>query len=232
LVRAVRRFEQDGNQIMLLWLLATMLLIYFTPLIQIHFGIGLILALAYFGVRSAEDFWFRYIPRTWRYRTLVALLPILALSLLLVLLTPVYPLMNASMRANSGYLLERDYNSLFQWLRLRPTQNSVVLAAPEVGLWLPAWSGHQVVFGAEEQTLDGRVKRQAVEGWYRDGNGDQCGRLLTGAYSVSGRYAVRYVVYGPRERALGEAPCIEQLALEPLSTFGEVELYAVDLDAG
>jgi hypothetical protein len=229
LYRAVRRFEQDGNQVMLLWLVATVLLIYFTPLIQLHFGLGLMLVIAYFGVRATEDFWFRYIARTWRYRALVALAPIIGLSLLLVLVTPVYPLMTFATHEGNGLLLERDYTVLFQWLRQRPTQNSVVLAAPEVGVWLPAWAGMPVVYGSEQQTLDPINKRMAVEGWYRDGNQDQCSQLLNGAYAVMGDYNVRYVVYGPREQALGDAPCLTQQ--EPLLTFGEVQLYSVDLNA-
>jgi hypothetical protein len=181
LVRAVRRFEQDGNQIMLLWLIAAFLLMYFTPLIQIHFGIGLMLAIAYFGVRSAEDFWFKYISRTWRYRAVVALVPVMGLSLLLVLVTPIYPWLVSASRDRSDIVLEQDYSVMFQWLRQRPAQNDPVLASPQVGLWIPAWSGLPVVYGSEHQTLDARTKRAAVEAWYLDGNGDQCSRLLNGA---------------------------------------------------
>jgi hypothetical protein len=229
LYRAIRRFEQDGNQVMLLWLMAMVLLIYFTPVIQIHFGLGLMLAIAYFVVRSAEDFWFQYIARPWRYRAIVALIPVIALSLLLVLITPVYPLMTSASRQTSGLLLERDYSILFQWLLQRPSQDYPVLAAPQVGVWLPALGGMPVIYGSEQQTLDPDAKRQAVESWYRDGNAEQCSQLLNGAYSIRGDYVVRYIVYGPRERALGDAPCLEQL--EPVLTFGDIELYSIDLNA-
>ncbi len=226
LYRAIRRFEQDGNQIMLLWLLATVLLIYLTPVIQLDFGLGLMLVMAYFGTRSAEDYWFRRFPRKWRYQMLIVVAAGISLSFLVVLMTPMYAFRSAAVRAGSSLVLESDYDRLFQWLRLRPGQEGVVLAAPQVGLWLPAWSGRPVVYGSREYTLNAEQKGKAVADWYRDGQQGNCDALLNGRYSAYGRYQVLYVVYGPREKALGDAPCLAQL--ERLVMFGSVELYVVN----
>lgn len=228
LYRAIRRFEQDGNQIMLLWLLAMVLLIYLTPVIQMSFGLGLMLAIAYFGTRSAEDYWFRLIPRRRRrYRTLVALLPVISLSLLVVLASPMPAFLSGASRVGSSLMLETDYLRLFEWLRMRPDQNAVVLAAPQVGVWLPAWSGQPVVYGSAHQTLNAGQKRSVVEGWYRNGDNGNCDALLDGTYTAHKRYQVQYVVYGPRERILGNAPCLT--TLDRLVSFGSVQLYVVPM---
>lgn len=222
--RAIRRFEPDGNQFMLLWLLSMLLLVYLTPLIQMNFALGLMLPIAYFGARAMEDFWFNLIPRTWRYRLIVALLPIISISHFYVLFIPLVPIADESPNTSSGVLLERDYSAAVQWLRnRRPDRNQVALASPQVSLWLPAWTGIRVVYGHSSETLDAGVKRQAVENWYRTTDPAECERVLNGAYTAADRYRVTYVFYGPYESQLGSGACLDDLL--QIATFGSVKVY-------
>src|SRR5690606_1792351 len=153
------------------------------------------------------------------------LVPVISLSLLVVLASPIPAFLSSASRASSSLMLESDYMRLFEWLRMRPDQNAVVLTAPQVGVWLPAWSGQPVVFGSAHQTLNAAQKRSAVEGWYHDGDNGNCDALLNGTYTAHARYQVQYVVYGPRERILGDAPCLT--SLERLVSFGSVQIYVV-----
>jgi hypothetical protein len=220
LIRGVRRFEPDGNQFMLLWLLSMLLLTYLTPVIQMNFALGLMLPIAYFGARASEDFWFNLIHRPWRYRLVVALIPIIAISHLYLLFLPVtaqYP--------QSSLLLHRNYALAFRWMySQRPSDDIVVLTAPQVGTWLPAWTGTRVVYGYLSETLDGQEKLQAVQHWYSDER--DCERLLNGEWSTQGDYQVSYVLYGPLERAINdgeETACLRLIM--PTVSFGDLVVY-------
>lgn len=221
--RAVRRFEPDGDQFMLLWLLSMLSLVYLPTMIERHFTIGMMIPLAYFATRSLEDFWFKYISRRWRFRLLVALIPILAAGHLFILFLPIRPLLREDIRQISGMVLERDYATAFSWLRRQIRQDDVVLAAPSTGVWVPAWTGGHVIYGHPVNTVESHLKRRAVIEWFRSNNLQACSPLLTGSYSYQGTYTVRYVIIGPQENALGNTVCIS--LLEPLQTFGSVRIY-------
>lgn len=225
LARAARRFEADGDRFMLVWLVTILLLVYLPTRAQLSFTIGLMMPVAYFATRSLEDFWFNYIARRWRYRVLVGLLPLLAASHLFVLYLPLRPIASGDLNNASGLVLQRDYGRVFDWLRVRVEDGDVVLAAPTTALWLPVRSGARVVYGHPDLTLSPSQKRRAVIDWYSQQNTDSCQPLLDGAYSDYGNYRVRYVVFGPQERSLGDSVCLETLELS--RTFGDVELYEV-----
>ncbi|MBN2472581.1 MAG: hypothetical protein JXN59_17780, partial [Anaerolineae bacterium] len=57
LVRAVRLFEADADQLMLIWLVVNFILVFLPFNHQRRFMIGLILPIVFFAVRGLEDFW-------------------------------------------------------------------------------------------------------------------------------------------------------------------------------
>jgi hypothetical protein len=223
ILRALRRFELDGDQFMLVWLLVIIALLYMPVLAHRGFVIGLMLPLAYFVTRSMEDFWFDRISRRWRMRVLAALLPVLAASQLLVLMLPLQPIAGGDFANTSGMLLQRDYLESFHWLREQTGPADVILAAPEVGVWVPVWTRSRVIYGHPLETVDAASKRNAVRRWYRAESVDLgvCRDLLLGD---DGRYRVRYVLVGPYEEALGAAACTEILAL--VGSAGSVRIYS------
>ncbi len=221
--RAIRRFEPDGDQFMLVWLLVMVIMMYFTPAIQRRFGIGLMIPIGYFGTRAIEDLWFKFIARRWRYRLMVAGLPIAGASLLFVLFLPIFPVLNDDFDEASGMLLQSDYAQTFRWLRERGGSNGIVLAAPETSTWIPAVTGFRVVYGHPADSIQPAIKRRAVNDWYALQNIAECEDLLVGRVTFSESYLVRYIIIGPQERTLGDTVCVE--LLEPLETFGSVTLY-------
>ena len=110
LVRAVRRFERDGDQFMLLWFVLNVLLLYAPFNLQRRLSVGLIIPLVFFAVRSLEDFWFFKVPKRWRTPAFVTLLVLLLPTNLLNLAIPLFGV-SASPESGleNGLLVESDY---------------------------------------------------------------------------------------------------------------------------
>jgi len=216
LYRALRRFEADGDQFMLLWLVFIVVLIYLPSDGQRRFAAGIMIPIAYFAARSLEDFWFQYLSRRWRFRVVALLLPIITISQFFVLIAPIFPMLDADPSDSEGVFLQRDYARAYDgWLRRRVDSTDVILAAPQPSLWIPAWAGARVVYGHPFETLNADQKRAQVLAWY-SADAEDCGALLD-------EYDVRYIIYGPQEAALGPTPCIE--ALQQITQIGDVTIY-------
>ncbi|MDX1991728.1 MAG: hypothetical protein SF029_05040 [bacterium] len=223
ILRGVRRFEPYGDQFMLVWLGMALLLIYLPTGLQQRFVVGLMIPIAYFATRAIEDFWFSRLSRRWRYRVLVALVPVMAATHLFVLALPVQSFAAFDSRSTSSLLLERDYVGVFDWLKDRVEPEDVVLAAPSTSLWVPSRTGAHVVYGHPTLTLNAAEKRREVEAWYRMQETETCDALLNGSGARYGSYRVSYVIVGPRENRLGKTECTDLLDL--VDTFGSVALY-------
>ncbi len=214
--RAVRRFEADGDQFMLIWIVVILIMIYLPTSIQRRFAVGMMIPIVYFATRSLEDFWFqRVTSRRWRYRLFVLLIPLIAFSQIFILFTPILPVLINRPQNSHGLLLESDYAVIFDWLERRTGLDDVLLAAPDVSQWIPGWVGGRVVYGHPFETLDAGNKLRAVEDWYSGETAD-CDALLD-------QWRVRYILAGPEEDELGETSCLEGLDLVARS--GLVNVY-------
>ncbi|MEO8610811.1 MAG: hypothetical protein ABI690_23140 [Chloroflexota bacterium] len=206
--RAVRRFEADGDRLMLLWFVAMVVLMYLPTNIQRRFIAGMMIPLAYFATRALEDFWFHYVNRRWRVRLLVFVIPVMTFTNLLLLVL--------NLNVTVGPFLQHDYAVAFQWLKDRTTSDDVILASEPVSVWVPSWVGTRVVYGHPFETLNAEVKKQQVLDWY-DGQTTDCKMLLT-------EYHVQYIIDGPEEAALGSTACFNDL--NPVFQIGSVSVYA------
>jgi len=204
--RSIRRFEPDGDQFMLVWLLAMLVVMYLPTNTQRRFAVGMMLPIAYFATRALEGFWFNYFNRRWRYRLMIAVIPTMTFSYILILM--------GNLTVTSGPFLERDYAAAFQWLKEQGQPNEVILAAPDVSVWVPGWTGDRVVYGHPFETLDANEKEVQVQNWF---NGTDCGQIVE-------QYSVRYVIVGPQEQAIGNTTCTN--ALYQVFNYGTVTVYA------
>ncbi len=227
LVRAVRQFEEDGDQLMLLWLVVNFALVFLPFNHQRRFMIGLILPVVFFAVRALEDFW---LPRVRpRLQGVVAVLFIVAVlpGNVLALGVPLFGLLNPGAGLEQKLLLEHDYLEAMAWLREQGSASDVVLVGPNPGLWLPVYANKHVVYGHPYETILAPQRLSQVIGWF---SGADCDWLTAGREG----YTVRYVLYGPQERALAQiadGPAC-WATLEPLVTqamqFGDVTLYVIE----
>lgn len=215
--RAIRRFEADGDRFVLIWLAVMLIAIYLPTNIQRRFAVGMMIPIIYFATRSLEDFWFQYVTsRRWRYRLFGLLVPLIALTHLMVLFMPILPVLIQRPDNSQGLFLEQDYALVFNWLERHTDLNDVVLASPPVSLWIPGWVGSKVVYGHPFETLDADVKQAQVEAWY-SGTTDDCMALLT-------EWNIKYVLLGPQEERMGATTCIDKLT--QVASSGDVQIYA------
>lgn len=213
--RSIRRFERDGDRFMLLWLVCMLIAIYLPTNIQRRFGVGFMLPVAYFATRALQDIWLPRVRRRSRNLLFAVFTVIISLSQILMLFIPVLPVVLGTPESAVGVFLPREYRDAYDWLELHTQPSSVVLASPVVSAWIPGWVGSRVVYGHPYETLDAVAKLQAVEDWYA-GRSD-CAALLDA-------YHVRYVIYGPEEAILGDAPCLA--GLNEVARSGDVAVYA------
>lgn len=209
IARAIRKFEQDGDQFMLIWLLVMLVVMYLPSNIQRRFAVGMMIPMAYFVTRALEGFWFNFVNRRWRYRLLMAVVPTITMSYLLVLM--------GNLSISIGPFLERDYAAAFQWLKQHTQPDEVILASPDVSIWIPGWVGGRVVYGHPFETLNASAKEQMVLTWYKAENLSDCSALLVD-------YNVQSVIVGPQENAIGQSKCLD--TLNPVFNYGSVTVYA------
>lgn len=195
--RAVRRFVRDGDQFMLLWFSVNIFLVYFPTPLQRRFFIGLIIPLVYFAVRSLEDYWFEAIQARWQQILLFTVLVFMFPSNLLVMGAPLAAaLLNEEGGGDTALLLERDYTDTFEWLNEFGSENEVVLASPETGLWLPAQTPLRPVYGHPIETIPADLLEQQVKDFFI---GENCDALLTDK-----DFEISYLLVGPRERSYAQ----------------------------
>ncbi len=220
--RALRRFEPDGDRFLLIWLVSLLVFCYLPTTIQGRFLTGAMLPIAYFATRATEDTWFQIVRARWRYRLLVAIIPVMVISPVIVLFAPLSGLSRQQI-STPAVLLSADYGAAFEWLRENTQLRDVILASPRVSLWVPVWTGARVVYGHPTETLDADRKLAAVLGWYQGNESADCVALLNGGYSLMQPYRVQFVLIGPEEQRIGQTACLDYLELA--AQFGAVLIY-------
>jgi hypothetical protein len=91
------------------------------------------------------------------------------------------------------YLTSGESRAL-RWVEENTRGDAVILAAPQTGLYIPAWTGRRVIYGHPYETVNAVQEEALTEAFFQDP------RLLDSNPALG---AVEYVFDGPRERDLG-----------------------------
>ena len=92
--------------------------------------------------------------------------------------------------------LYRDEAEAMTWLEENTQPTDIVLASPEMGLFIPAWAGNRVLYGHPFETVEAENRRALAETFYLAQTEESVRRGITEGHHIA------YVFYGPRERAL------------------------------
>jgi len=225
ILRAIRRFESDGDRFMIIWLLVACIGSLLPIDMRTHFLVGIMIPIAYFATRSIEDVWLKYVARRYRTTIFAISIPFFMISNLFVLLIPLIPLASATPTESAGIVVSSEYRAALQWLDKRVSDMDVILSAPEVGTWIPLWLGAHSVAGHPHETMNSSEKVKAITQWYHIKSLGDCDNSLTRIRAFEQQYSVEYVIYGVLERRLGDGNCLTRLNF--VASFGDVEIYRV-----
>lgn len=119
------------------------------------------------------------------------------------------------------FYLHRDEVAAMRWLDDHASPDKVVLSSFVVGHFIPGLTGDRAFLGNAVMTLDFDRKREMVKAFFDSMTPDSERQALIREYGI------RYVFYGPAERALGrydpnESPLFVEVFLSP-----QVRLYAL-----
>jgi hypothetical protein len=196
--------RQRRDVFLVSWALTTALLIYIPHSLQRRLVTGLIVPLG----ALATIGWYA-LPRRWRFGEWIvwacaSLTPLFMLGIFFVMI----------FGHHHTLYLTRDERDAFRWMAKETPQEALVIAAPQTGLYIPAWAGQRVIYGHPFETANANLRRTQVERFFSQGV-----RSLP--------YRADYVFYGPRERALRQDDWSPAPSWDIVYQKGSVTIYAI-----
>jgi len=201
LVQVWRRKEIQ-IQIVEVWAVLAMVMIYLPFGLQRRFLVGLAVplsALTGFGLEWLEN----RIGKRARAIGMAALVLTFPTLLLVVLAGQFGALAHDPLL----YLTHGEAQAL-TWIETNTPPQAVLLAAPQTGLFIPAHTGRRVLYGHPFETVQADVEESAVTSFFTNAAANP----LPAANFLEER-KVDYVFYGPREQLLGQMPNLPGLSV-------------------
>jgi hypothetical protein len=186
-VIAARR-RSDADLLLLAWVGVTALLLYAPFALQRRFSLGLHVPLAILAAMGLCSVAKR--KRIWGW-ALAATLPTTLLVIVLAL--------GGGLKHDPRLFVSTDEAAAMDWLHDHAPRDAVVLASPEMGIFIPAWSGRRVVYGHPFETVDAERMKARVETFFASGTSDAEREAMLREWRAA------FVYVGPRERAIGLA---------------------------
>ena len=187
------------------WILVTIVLIYLPFLSQQRrFSIALFVPVAILAVRGM-----RAVPSLRHRGVRFALLLTSSLTNVMLLMVTFLALKS---HEPSLFFTQNEWNAIL-YLRAAGIPHSLVLTSPEMGLFIPAWTGQRVIYGHPVESLDAQKHKDEVTRFF-NGTLDDTSTFLK---------PVDYVFVGPRERVLGTPQLPADFAT--VFTAGDVQVY-------
>ena len=203
------RRRRDSDWLLIAWAASTALLVYLPFGLQRRLvmgwivPLGILAALGCFGVRHR---------RQTRMRVVWALAGVSHLFVIVIALV-------GALTRHEALFLSQEERAALDWLSQAAAPHALVIAAPDTGLYIPAWAGQRVFYGHRFETIHADERRAQVTAFYRDGE-----RALLDQPPA---LRASYVWYGPREEALSGGDWHPDPGWQPVFQQGRVTLYAL-----
>ena len=141
----------------------------------------------------------------------LGMITVLAFSLLTNVIVVLTGLYGARTHDPHVYLTAGEAQAL-TWIGKNTAEYALIVASPEMGMWVPAHTGRRVLYGHPFETVDAQKEEQALITFFKRGGSDD---FLTSRKAD-------YLFYGPREQALGN---LSLSGLQPVYISGDVTVY-------
>jgi hypothetical protein len=124
-------------------------------------------------------------------------------------------------RHQAPYSLSVHEVAALDWLDRTASSDDVVFSGLELGQYVPARSDARTFLGHWAQTVDFYGKRASVARFFDPATADIERQALLD------EFAIRYVLHGPEERALGSFDPSTSALFQPAFSSGDVAIYSV-----
>lgn len=200
------------GRLLLVWVIVQGVLLYAPFSLQRRFSLGL-----YFPLAALAAMGLSAVAQRNRRKRLASLATILLAvpSNLIV----VGAGLGGVIAQDPALVLAPDEVGTYSWLDRHLADGALVLAGPQTGNRIPAFADVRVIYGHPFETPHAVEEEAFVESLFSwEGPQQEALSVLEGR-------GVQYVVYGPRERALGTPAWLEDLEL--LTRIGSYQVYRV-----
>jgi hypothetical protein len=219
-VLAIRR-RSKADFFLLAWVIVNGLLLYAPFSLQRRLVTGLHVPLCILAAMALSRYVLpRFLPAK---KTLVlgAFIVLTMPSNLFVLMAS----MAGAAQQDSRLYLYRDEAEAMTWLQENTQPTDIVLASPEMGLFIPAWAGNRVLYGHPFETVEAEKKRALAEIFYQAQTEEPIRRGIIEGHHIT------HVFYGPRERELSggqleTVPMLSEAYKNPAVTIYQVSPVA------
>jgi hypothetical protein len=207
-----RNWYRQEHDIYLIWLAASVLLLYLPFGLQRRMMTGIYIPVVWLGCAVLATLSIgKWIKNRGTFLVLLSI-P----TTVLVLLAGVAGIMQ---QAPEIYLW-RDEVEAFDWIEANTPKDALILAAPDTGLLIPAYTGRRVLYGHPFETVNADDMREQAISLLMD---------LGAGNSANLPQDVDYVFWGPREDILVGANPV--LPLQVLYTNNTVTVYSANSSA-
>ena len=203
------RQQGSGMRLLILWFIVGFVLIYFPFSLQRRFMLGFYIPAACLGVIGLQRI-IREHAKKW----------IWPLTFFLSMLTNVLLIMAGVFGVQThspAIFLEKPESQALAWLSTNTPPGSIILASPEMGLFIPADSGQRVLYGHPFETVNAAQEKAKVQTFFAGG------LTLTDQEKFISDNKIGYIFWGPREQALGTPTILSRL--KPAFQIGNVFIY-------
>ena len=124
-------------------------------------------------------------------------------------------------RHDYPFYLYRDDRRALQWLETNASRDDIVLSSYAIGHYVPGLTGTRPFLSNAVMTMDSDRKAAMVQAFFDSNTSDEQRQALLI------RYGIRYLFYGPAERALGSFNPDESELFERVFTSTHTWVYEV-----
>jgi hypothetical protein len=206
------RHQGSGMRLLILWFILGLVLIYFPFSLQRRFMFGFYIPAACLGVVGLQKIT-QDNARKWLW-PLIFFLSIM--TNVILILAGVF---GVQTHAPAIYLQKSESQAL-AWISANTPASSIILASPEMGLFIPAYTGRKVLYGHPFETVNAVQEMSAVQSFFKGGlTSQEQEKFITDN-------KIGYIFWGPREQALGSPVILTRM--KAVFQVGNVSIYQVD----
>lgn len=144
---------------LIVWLVAGLFLVYFPFGLQRRFMFAYAIPCVIVAGLGLQE-WSIKFRKKWIWRIAIGS------SVLTSLMVVMMGLFGIQSR-NSLLFISREEMKAFDWINLNTPENSLILCAPETGMFLPGYTGRRVIYGHPFETVNAASEKQFVTNFYQ-----------------------------------------------------------------